>query len=144
MPLVIDLLQDEQNVISLVAVTDGEVTGNVIFTRCATEDGHAVVALLAPLAVAPESQRQGIGSALVREGLERLRECGVASVYVLGDPAYYGRLGFSVERHVTTPYPLPVEWTGAWQSLQLDKTVSPPGGRLRPPEQWLDQALWTE
>lgn len=144
LPLVHDLLQDEQDVISLVADTEGQVVGNVLFTLCATEDSDAVVALLAPLAVAPECQRQGIGSMLVREGLERLRDRGVAVTYVLGDPAYYGRLGFMPERLVTTPYPLPSQWGDAWQSLPLDDTPSAPSGALRPPTRWLDPALWTE
>ena len=144
LPLVQDLLRDEENVTSLVADIEGQVVGSVLFTRCSTEQGDAPVALLAPLAVAPECQRQGIGSALVRDGLERLRAAGIAIVYVLGDPAYYGRLGFTTERRVQTPYPLPAEWTGAWQSLQLDKTVSVPSGRLRPPARWLDPALWAE
>lgn len=142
--LVRDLLQDETNVTSLVAVCDGQVVGHVSFTRCAAENSECAVALLAPLAVAPGRQRQGIGSALVREGLERLRQKGIANVFVLGDPAYYGRLGFRPERLVQTPYPLPAEWAEAWQSLQLDKAVATPSGRLRLPEYWRDPALWAE
>lgn len=49
---------------------------------------------LAPLAVAPEAQGRGIGSALVRAGLKVCAEGGVDGVVVLGDPAYYGRFGF--------------------------------------------------
>lgn len=144
LPLVHDLLKDEQEVISLVADIGGQVVGNVLFTLCTTAESDAVVALLAPLAVAPECQRRGIGSKLVRKGLERLRDRGVAVTYVLGDPAYYGRLGFMPERLVTTPYPLPSEWDGAWQSLPLNDTAPAPSGTLRPPARWLDPALWTE
>jgi putative acetyltransferase len=50
---------------------------------------------LAPMAVAPAHQRQGIGSALVRAGLERCRQLGFGAVVVLGHPAYYPRFGFS-------------------------------------------------
>ena len=144
LPLVSDLLQNKQDVTSLVADREGQVVGHVLFTRCTTEKGDDVVALLAPLAVAPECQRLGIGSALIREGLERLRDAGVAFVYVLGDPAYYGRLGFTPERLVQPPYPLPPEWADAWQSLQLDTSIPRPSGRLLPPERWLDPALWSE
>lgn len=49
---------------------------------------------LAPMAVAPEHQRRGIGSALVRAGLEQCRQLGVGAVAVLGHPAYYPRFGF--------------------------------------------------
>lgn len=144
LPLVRNLLQDWEKVISLVADSDGRVVGHVAFTRCAAENGECAVALLAPLAVTPERQGRGIGSALVREGLERLRQQRIAVVCVLGDPAYYGRLGFRPERLVQTPYPLPAEWAEAWQSLQLDMAVAIPSGRLRPPEYWLDPALWSE
>ena len=144
LPLVRDLLQDANNVTSLVAEIEGQVVGHVLFTRCATEKGDAIVALLAPLAVAPQWQRQGIGSRLVREGLERMRAAGAAFVCVLGDPAYYGRLGFAPERLVKTPYPLPPQWADAWQSLRLDNSASQPTGRLRPPERWLDPTLWVE
>lgn len=57
-------------------------------------DGHPRAAGLAPLAVAPAVQRQGIGSQLARAGLEICRERGFALVVVLGDPAYYARFGF--------------------------------------------------
>ncbi len=144
LPLVRDLLQGRDRVTSLVAVSDGDVIGHILFTHCATHDSDAPGALLAPLAVAPDRQRQGVGSALVREGLRQLRCEGVTVVYVLGDPAYYGRLGFAPERSVTPPYPLPDEWTDAWQSLQLGSTMTAPSGRLRLPERWLDPALWTE
>ena len=49
---------------------------------------------LGPLAVAPEHQRQGIGSALVRRAVELAQERGTSAVFVLGAPHYYGRLGF--------------------------------------------------
>ncbi|MBV8055585.1 MAG: N-acetyltransferase, partial [Deltaproteobacteria bacterium] len=61
-------------------------------TRCI----HAG-ACLAPIAVHPGFQRQGIGSALIRNGLELARRGGWEAVFVLGDVGYYGRFGFSVE-----------------------------------------------
>lgn len=51
--------------------------------------------MLSPLAVAPELHKRGIGSALVRHGLETLAERGVPLVFLEGDPSYYSRLGFS-------------------------------------------------
>jgi putative acetyltransferase len=50
---------------------------------------------LAPVAVLPEFQRQGIGSQLIRDGLERCKQAGYDAVVVLGDPAYYFRFGFT-------------------------------------------------
>jgi putative acetyltransferase len=99
-------------------------------------------ALLGPLAVAPAWQRQGIGSAIVRAGLRRLEDANVSRVYVLGDPAYYGRLGFLPETLVEPPFPLPAEWDGAWQSRDLGKTTTPCAGKLSVPPQWLQPALW--
>ena len=98
LPLVTDLLRDPGATVSLVAAKAERVVGNVMFTRCTVKGHPSSAALLAPLAVAPDYQRQGIGAELVREGLRRLEKDGVEAVYVLGDPAYYGRLGFSREQ----------------------------------------------
>jgi putative acetyltransferase len=81
--------------LSLVAVADGEVVGHVLFSPV-TIGGHPGVEAvgLGPMAVLPHSQRRGVGSELVRSGLERLREAGYAAVVVLGHPDYYPRFGF--------------------------------------------------
>jgi putative acetyltransferase len=66
---------------------------------------------LAPVAVEPEFQRQGIGVALIRWGLDECRRLGHAMVVVLGEPAYYGRFGFtSASRFgIDCPFPVPSE-----------------------------------
>ena len=99
-------------------------------------------ALLAPLAVAPKHQRQGIGSAIVRTGFGAVRDAGVSRVFVLGDPAYYGRFGFVPERATLTPCPIPANWAAAWQSKSLDGDEAPAIGRLELPAPWLEPALW--
>lgn len=143
LPLVRNLLEDAVDALSLVAVIDSRIAGNIIFTRCCLDGGTLRAALLAPLAVAPDQQAQGIGSALVRAGLERLREEGIEAVYVLGDPAYYGRFGFSPEDSVRTPCPIPPEWADAWQSQRLRDAPEPSSGTLQVPDVWLDPALWS-
>ena len=100
-PLVRALLAEGPAVLSLVAATGSGVAGHVLFTRCGLAGGTGAAALLAPLCVAPARQRQGIGSALARAGLRRLEDEGVGRVFVLGDPAYYGRLGFRPEGKVS-------------------------------------------
>jgi putative acetyltransferase len=82
--------------LSLVAEEGEVVVGHILFTSALIEDaGHRVVGMgLAPLAVLPDHQRQGIGSALVRRGLEILRERACPFIIVLGHPAYYPRFGF--------------------------------------------------
>ena len=142
LPVVGELLREEAGVLSLVGVADGALVGHVIFTACGVAGSTEEVSLLAPLAVASARQRQGIGSALVRAGLRRVEYAGVARVYVLGDPAYYGRFGFAPEDAVAPPYPLPEAWRGAWQSIGLRDTARPLQGKLSVPPPWRQPALW--
>ena len=142
-PVVTALLEDPPIRISLVATIDGQIVGNVIFTNCSLPGSEAAVSLLAPLAVAPECQRQGIGTKLVHEGLKQLTDAGFDLVFVLGDPAYYSRLGFTMESHVEMPYPLPPQWAEAWQSRYLSDAATQTGKLMVPP-QWRHQELWSE
>lgn len=81
--------------LSLVA-GDADVVGHILFTPVVIESARRQVAGmgLAPLAVLPDHQRQGIGSELVRHGLQILRERGCPFVVVVGHPEYYPRFGF--------------------------------------------------
>ena len=142
LPLVRELLRDTPGIVSLVAIIDASLVGHVIFTPCRVEPGADPVALLAPLAVAGAWQRQGIGSAIVEAGLQRMESAGVTRIYVLGDPAYYGRFGFAPETDVAPLYPLPAEWRGAWQSKSLADGEAPLKGRLALPRVWLRPELW--
>lgn len=141
-PVVRNLLADPDVAMSLVATVDGEIVGHVAFTTCAVEESDLNASMLAPLAVRPDFQRQGIGSAIVDAGLQRLRDSDFDVVFVLGDPAYYSRLGFGHESQVQPPYPLPAEWYTAWQSQYLGEVTSSCSGRLAVPSQWRDPALW--
>lgn len=82
--------------LSLVAELDGRVVGHVMISGAslATEDGPRRITTLSPLAVAPDHQRRGIGSALVQEVTVRAGARGEPLVVLEGNPAYYGRLGF--------------------------------------------------
>ena len=142
LPLVRDLLNDLAVAKSLVATIGTRIVGHVIFTKCGVVGNHVDAALLGPLAVAPVWQKQGIGSEIVRVGLQRLEDEDVNRVFVLGDPAYYGRLGFLPESLVEPPFPLPAEWDGAWQSQNLGETTTSCAGKLSVPPQWLQPALW--
>ena len=141
--LVSTMLREPAVTVSLVAAKAERVAGSIMFTRGSVTGRAPKVALLAPLAVDPEYQGQGIGTALVREGLRRLEREGITAVYVLGDPAYYGRLGFSRETLVSPPYPLPSGWADAWQSLHLAGSPAGISGTLSLPEFWHDPALWS-
>ena len=142
LPLVRDLLSAGSDVISLVAVADKALVGHVVFTACGIVGRTEKVALLGPLAVAPARQRQGIGKAMVRAGLQRLEAAGASQVYVLGDPAYYGRFGFGPDDGVGPPYRLPEEWRSAWQSLSLRGSMPSLSGQLSVPQPWRRQDLW--
>ena len=95
--LVERLRGDGEVVASLVAETGNAVVGHILFSRLPIVAGDREVAgaALAPVAVLPRFQRQGIGSALVRCGLRRCAELGSEAVVVLGHPGYYPRFGFS-------------------------------------------------
>ena len=142
LPLVRQLLAEGPIVLSLVGVMGQSIRGHVVFTMCGIAGRPDRVALLGPLAVASAWQRRGIGSAMVRAGMDRLDRVGVTRVYVLGDPAYYGRLGFVREVGIAPPYPLPANWLGAWQSLSLGRVEGPCRGQLSLPQPWLQRSLW--
>ncbi|MBI1237997.1 MAG: GNAT family N-acetyltransferase [Alphaproteobacteria bacterium] len=97
--LVSALVRDGDAIFSLVAEVDGKLLGHALFSALAVifEDRIERALALAPVAVLPEHQRQGIGSALIRDGLGRAAATGWSAAFVLGDPAYYTRFGFSVE-----------------------------------------------
>lgn len=95
---VVDLLRESgETFISIVAEIDGQVGGHILFTpvRLATDTGETINGMgLAPLAVHPEYQNQGIGSILCEAGVEEMKDKGVPFVVVLGHSAYYHRFGF--------------------------------------------------
>ncbi len=96
----VDALDDGGYVLcSLVACDEGRVIGHVAFSTLIVEQAEGVVraAALAPLAVAEDQRGKGIGSELVRRGLVGSGRLGCDAVIVLGDPAFYGRFGFSSE-----------------------------------------------
>jgi putative acetyltransferase len=80
--------------ISLVAEEDGEIIGQVAFSPVTIDGEFRDWYGLGPVAVRPDRQRQGVGKALIQEGLRQLRERGAAGCVLLGNPAYYNRFGF--------------------------------------------------
>jgi len=80
--------------VSLVAELDGRVVGHIAFSPVAISDGTSNWYGLGPVSVLPEFQRQGIGNALIREGLSRLKEMGAGGCCLVGHPEYYVKFGF--------------------------------------------------
>ena len=123
-PVISSLIEDlaiditAKPMLSLVATIENRVVGHILFTNAvitqASSSFSAVI--LAPLAVDPEVQNQGIGGRLIREGIVRLKAADVDLVFVLGYPAYYTRYGFTPARPLgyQAPYPIPQEHSDAW------------------------------
>lgn len=83
--------------LSLVAGEGGRLLGHAAFSPVTVAGRDPGWLGLGPVSVLPERQREGIGGALIRAGLERLRRRGVAGCVVLGEPAYYSRFGFRAD-----------------------------------------------
>jgi putative acetyltransferase len=101
----------------LVAVDDERIVGHLCFSRARLESGDDVLAL-APMAVVPERQREGIGCRLLEDGLRRATETAFPLIIVVGHATYYPRFGF-VE---ADPYDLRTRWdlpAEAWMVLRL-------------------------
>ena len=111
--------------LSLLAFEGARAVGHILFTRAAITGAPELSAsILAPLAVVPETQRQGIGGELVRQGLVLLAKSSVDLVFVLGHPEYYSRHGFQPAGALgfAAPYPIPQKNSAAWmvQALRPD------------------------
>jgi putative acetyltransferase len=95
--------------VSLVAELEKRIVGHILFSRMFIETGSGAIpaAALAPIAVLPNYQHQGIGGRLICQGLDVLRQSRERIVIVLGDPDYYSRFGFSCgkARCLESPFP---------------------------------------
>ena len=80
--------------ISLVAKVEGRVMGHIAFSPVTLSDGTPDWYGLGPVSVVPEQQRQGIGGALIEEGLSRLKALNARGCCLVGHPGYYTRFGF--------------------------------------------------
>ena len=116
----VDALRDGGYVeVSLVAEVDGEIVGHILYSRITTSTKARTVDVLslAPMAVLPSHQRQGIGSQLIEVGLAACRERGHKIVVVLGHPEFYPRFGFSAE--LARPLESPFGGGEAWMAKEL-------------------------
>ncbi len=118
--LVDRLRKSAMSYIALVAVDGGTVIGHIAFSPITMDPPQANLSALglAPMSVLPDRQRNGVGSALVREGLAACREAGADAVFVLGHPEYYPKFGFepAAARGIGNEYGAPPE---AFMVLEL-------------------------
>ena len=120
--LIEDLRAAGLDAVELVAVENDDIVGHILFSVLATTiDRQTVPALaLAPMAVRPDRQRRGIGSALVRAGLDLARDRDWRAIIVLGHKGYYPRFGFSA----ALARPLEAPFSGdAFMALELAPDV---------------------
>jgi|APSaa5957512622_1039677.scaffolds.fasta_scaffold59789_2 putative acetyltransferase len=149
--LTADLLNDKtaEPILSLLAFHDKEAIGHILFTRVYIDEMNTtqpLIHILAPLAIIPEYQKQGVGGLLINEGLRRLIEMESEMVFVLGHMEYYPKFGFIMDAKklgFNAPYPIPTEYANAWmvQSLNPKGFVIGKGNvicsnELNKPEHW--------
>lgn len=128
--LTASLLKDNtaKPVLSLLAFYKNEAIGHILFTRVYIDEmtNQPLFHILAPLAVKPDYQKQGIGGLLIMEGLKRLKKMGSEMIFVLGHIEYYPKFGFVPDAQkigFSAPFPIPEEFADAWmvQSLNSGK-----------------------
>lgn len=131
--LVDDLRDAGRLAISLVAHDDGTIVGHIAFSAVRLETArpsYAAVLGLAPMAVRPDRQRQGIGSRLVMKGIHAAREAGAGALVVLGHPEFYPKFGFqSASRFgVKSVYKVP---NNTFMALEIKPQTLPKGALVR-------------
>ena len=127
--LVQDLLNDPtaKPTLSLLAFKEDQPVGHILFTaaRLSESSHYPSISILAPLAIVPHAQKQGIGGRLIEKGLHLLSELAVDLVFVLGHPSYYPRYGFkpALPLGLEAPYPIPNEHADAWMVHPLRPNI---------------------
>ncbi|WP_291587945.1 GNAT family N-acetyltransferase [Bacteroides sp.] len=150
--LVADLLADTtaEPIVSLLAFHKDKAVGHILFTRAYFENQKVqpMMHILAPLAVKPEYQRQGIGGMLIQAGIEKLRQKGSSLVFVLGHKEYYPKYGFipdAARLGYPAPYPILEEFCDYWmvqpissKGFGIGKGKIKCSDELNKPEHWRD------
>ncbi|MDO8846864.1 MAG: N-acetyltransferase [Coriobacteriia bacterium] len=143
-----DLMLDDAFVpsLSFAAEEDGKLVGHVLFTRAwlNRDDGMPgfPLLLLAPLAVVPAAQHEGVGTALVEAAITLAQDSGEVAMLVFGDPKFYGRFGFvqAGASGVRTPHPAEPAW--GWQVLELAPDTLGEPGTLQVAAPLDEPAMW--
>ena len=150
--LVADLLADKsaEPILSLLAIYDSQAIGHILFTRAYFDGKHnqPMMHILAPLAVKPQFQRQGVGGLLIKAGIRLLEERGSNLVFVLGHKEYYPKYGFladAAQLGYLAPYPILDKHTDYWMvrpigeiGFGIGKGKIKCSDELNKPEHWRD------
>lgn len=143
--LAVNLLHEKSiiKIISLVAIDNNAIIAHTAFSPVFLEDTNEHLGyILAPLAVLPTYQNKGIGTKIVKHGLNIISSSGVLMVFVYGNPQYYSRFGFKTDltQNCTPPYTL--QYPEGWQTMKLNFTVFAEGGKLKCVNSLNNPQLW--
>jgi len=128
MNLVVELSEEtiSPSIKSLVAEVDNQVIGYVSFSPIFLKSDSSISGyILAPLAVVPKHQKKGIGSNLIKSGIDMLTENGVGAILVYGDPDYYRRFGFKAEIGLSFVPPYSLQYPFGWTGMMLNEASIP-------------------
>lgn len=151
--LVLELLEDKsaEPMLSLLAYHQGRAVGHILFTavRIEGQPTSPLMHILAPLAVTPDYQRQGVGGLLINAGIQKLREMGSKAVFVLGHKEYYPRYGFQPDAGqlgFAAPFPITDKYRECWMMQVISPEGLTSGGgkiqcaeMLNKPQHWRDE-----
>jgi predicted N-acetyltransferase YhbS len=125
------------------AAEDGSIIGGIVFSRLSYAQDERTVFVLAPVAVAPHRQGQGIGQQLLKHGLAALCSAGVDIAMTYGDPNYYARVGFEPVSEADAPAPFALNHPQGWLGQSLnDRPMTPLQGPSRCVDALNDPVFW--
>ena len=133
--------------ISLLAWAGRDPVGHVLFTRARLDVPGLDAQLLAPLAVVPDLQQLGIGTALTMHGLAMAHSIGTQLMFVLGHPTYYPKHGFApaLPHGIEPPYPIEPEAHDAWMVRELHSGALPSAhGKVEVADAIMQPQYWRE
>lgn len=120
-----------------------ELIAGIFFTPLRFDSSERTAMLLSPVAVRTEFQGQGIGQALIKHGIEQLRQQQVELLMTYGDPNFYSKVGFAAVAESTIPAPLTLSYPHGWlgQPLHTDK-IEPIAGKSHCASALNQQRYW--
>ena len=123
--LAVNLLSEQTSppIISLVAEIGGVLTGHIAFSPVSIlQENRWQGYILAPLGVLPEYQTRGVGKSLINHGIQQVSEMGVNTLFVYGDPKYYGRFGFKADIASKFVPPYELQYPFGWLAVELHES----------------------
>jgi putative acetyltransferase len=102
----------------------GTLAGHVAFSPVRLRESPDTLGyIIAPLAVVPMQQRKGVGTSLVRVGIEAVSKAGAAVIFVYGDPNFYSKFGFKTDAALQFITPFPMKFPHGWQAIEVDSAL---------------------